>query len=210
MIRLVIADDHRIVLDGLEQVLGLEDDLVIVERAVSGPAAVEAVVAHRPDVLLLDLAMPQMSGVDVMRELRRRAVPTRVVMLTAQIDAAALEEAVELGAQAVILKETESQLLIECIREVHAGRKWGDPRQLARDAGLPAAASSHSGGAGRLTAREREIVKMAASGLRNRDIAERLFITEGTVKLHLHNIYQKLDVNGRPELIRLASRVGLA
>jgi DNA-binding NarL/FixJ family response regulator len=171
---------------------------------------VDAVVAHRPDVLLLDLAMPQMSGIDVMRELKRRAVPTRVVMLTAQIDAASLEEAIALGARAVILKETESQLLIECIREVHAGRQWGDPRQLAKYAGLAPTASSHGGAADRLTAREREIVRMAAGGLRNREIAERLFITEGTVKLHLHNIYQKLDVNGRPELIRLATRVGLA
>jgi DNA-binding NarL/FixJ family response regulator len=207
MIRLVIADDHRIVLDGLEQVLRLEPDFLIVERAVSGEAAVAAVADHRPDVLLLDLAMPQMSGLDVMRELQKRRLSTRVVMLTAQIDVSALGDALGLGASAVILKETESRLLVDCIRAVHAGREWRDPRQNAKDVSTPA--SPHSDTAGRLTAREREIVRMAAAGLRNREIAERLFITEGTVKLHMHNIYQKLEVNGRPELIRLATRVGL-
>jgi DNA-binding NarL/FixJ family response regulator len=205
MIRLVIADDHRIVLDGLEQVLRLEPDFAIVERCVSGESAISAVVKHRPDVLLLDLAMPQVSGLDVMRELHRRRVSTRVVMLTAQIDAASLEDALDLGAAAVVLKETDSRLLVECIRSVHAGKPWHDPRQLQGSE----TASPLNNMAGRLTTREREIVRMAAGGLRNRDIAERLFITEGTVKLHLHNIYQKLEVNGRPELIRLATRVGL-
>lgn len=167
-----------------------------------------AVVAHRPDVMLLDLAMPQMSGLDVMRELQRREVSTQVVLLTAQIDASSLNDAVKLGAAAVVLKETESKLLIECIRAVHAGQRWSSPDQPAGVA--PPLSGSLDELAGRLTTREREIVRMAAGGLRNRDIAERLFITEGTVKLHLHNIYQKLEVNGRPELIRLATRVGLA
>lgn len=207
MIRLVVADDHRIVLDGLEQVLRLEPDFDIVQRAVSGEAAVRAVVSHAPDVLLLDLAMPHMSGLDVMRELQRQGVTTRVVLLTAQIDAVALDEALRLGASAVILKETESRLLVECIRAVHAGEEWRDPSRLQPTDGT--AGPSEGDAAGRLTAREREIVRMAAGGLRNREIAERLFITEGTVKLHLHNIYQKLDVNGRPELIRFATRAGL-
>ena len=207
MIRLVIADDHRIVLDGLEQVLRLEPDLSIVERCVSGQAAVEAVAAYRPDVMLLDLAMPQMSGLDVMRELQRRDIRTRVVLLTAQIDNPSLNDALKLGAAAVVLKETESRLLIECIRAVHAGLPWTAPGPVS-GAGPPSSGSIDEL-SGRLTTREREIVRMAAGGLRNRDIAERLFITEGTVKLHLHNIYQKLGVNGRPELIRLASRVGL-
>jgi DNA-binding NarL/FixJ family response regulator len=205
MIRLVIADDHRIVLDGLEQVLRLEPEFTIAERCVSGQSAISAVVKHRPDVLLLDLAMPQVSGLDVMRELQRRRVSTRVVLLTAQIDAASLEDALALGAAAVVLKETDSRLLVECIRAVHAGKPWDDPRQLQGGESK----SPLNNMARRLTAREREIVRMAAGGLRNRDIAERLFITEGTVKLHLHNIYQKLEVNGRPELIRLATRVGL-
>lgn len=209
MIRLVIADDHRIVLDGLEQVLRLEPDLTIVERCVSGQAAVDAVIAHRPDVMLLDLAMPQMSGLDVMRELRRRDITTRVVLLTAQIDNPSLNDALKLGAAAVVLKETESRLLIDCIRAVHAGLPWAGPGPVSPGAGPPSTGSIDEL-SGRLTTREREIVRMAAGGLRNRDIAERLFITEGTVKLHLHNIYQKLGVNGRPELIRLASRVGLA
>jgi DNA-binding NarL/FixJ family response regulator len=209
MIRLVIVDDHRIVLDGLEQVLRLEPDLTIVERCVSGQAAVEAVAVHRPDVMLLDLAMPQMSGLEVMRELQRRHVSTRVVLLTAQIDNPTLNDALKLGAAAVVLKETESRLLIECIRAVHAGLPWTAPGPVSPGAGPPPSGSIDEL-SGRLTTREREIVRMAAGGLRNRDIAERLFITEGTVKLHLHNIYQKLGVNGRPELIRLASRVGLA
>ncbi|HSC28977.1 MAG TPA: response regulator transcription factor, partial [Vicinamibacterales bacterium] len=119
-----------------------------------------------------------------------------------------LNDALKLGAAAVVLKETESRLLIECIRAVHAGLPWTAPGPVSPGAGPPSSGSIDEL-SGRLTTREREIVRMAAGGLRNRDIAERLFITEGTVKLHLHNIYQKLGVNGRPELIRLASRVGL-
>jgi DNA-binding NarL/FixJ family response regulator len=207
MIRLVIADDHPIVLDGLAQVLRLEPDFDIVERCVSGEATVNAVAAHEPDVLLLDLAMPGMSGLDVMRELQRRKFSTHIILLTAQIDASSLNQAVDLGAAAVVLKETQSRLLIECVREVNAGRQWHDPRSVATAESQPATSLRKL--ADRLTAREREIVQMTASGLRNREIAERLFITEGTVKLHLHNIYQKLEVNGRPELIRLATRVGL-
>ncbi|HXE80779.1 MAG TPA: response regulator transcription factor [Vicinamibacterales bacterium] len=209
MIRLVIADDHPIVLDGLEQVLRLEPDLSVVARCTSGRATVNAVVKHRPDVLLLDLAMPEMNGLDVMRELQDRRLPTRVVLLTAQIDQASLTSARELGAAAVVLKETDSRLLVECVRTVHAGRPWSDPRQVETAAAGLVSPGALQHLAERLTLREREIVRMAAEGLRNRDIADRLFITEGTVKLHLHNIYRKLGVNGRPELIGLAARLGI-
>jgi DNA-binding NarL/FixJ family response regulator len=209
MIRLVIADDHPIVLDGLEQVLRLEPDLAIVERCTSGRATVAAVLRHRPDVLLLDLAMPEMNGLDVMRELRDRRSATRVVLLTAQIDQTSLNRALDMGAAAVVLKEMESRTLVECVRTVHEGREWSDPRPVATPA-MPPAMGALQEQVERLTSREREIVRMAAGGMRNRDIGERLFITEGTVKLHLHNIYRKLGVNGRPELIRFASGSGLA
>ena len=209
MIRLVIADDHPIVLDGLSQVLRLESDLEVVERCTSGRATVKAVLKHEPDVLLLDLAMPEMNGLDVMRQLQDRGAPTRVILLTAQIDQASLVRARQLGAAAVVLKETDSRLLVECVRAIHAGLEWSDPRQLASAAAKSVSLGKIGQLAESLTLREREIVRMAADGLRNRDIAERLFIAEGTVKLHLHNIYRKLGVNGRPELIGLASRMGL-
>lgn len=208
MIRLVIADDHPIVLDGLEQVLRLEHDLEVVARCTSGRTAVRAVRKHAPDVLLLDLAMPEMNGLDVMRELRDRGVSTRVVLLTAQIDQASLNHALALGAAAVVLKETNSRLLVDCVRTVHAGGTWSDPRQVTTAPTQVSPGALHEL-AEQLTLREREIVRMAGGGLRNRDIAARLFITEGTVKLHLHNIYRKLGVNGRPELIGLAARLGI-
>lgn len=209
MIRLIIADDHPIVLDGLEQVLRLEPDLSVVARCTSGRSAVRAVLKQKPDVLLLDLAMPEMNGLDVMRQLLDRGIPTRVVLLTAQIDQASLNHALELGAAAVVLKETDSRLLVDCVRTVHAGGTWSDPRQVRTAAATPVSPGALQKLAERLTLREREIVRMAGGGLRNRDIAERLFITEGTVKLHLHNIYRKLGVNGRPELIGLAARLGI-
>lgn len=205
MIRIVLADDHPIVLDGLEQVIRLEPDLRVVARCTTGDAALRAVETHQPDVLLLDLAMPGRDGLNVLRALRGVPVQTRVVLLTARVTQETAEEVMRLGAAAIVLKEQDSRALVECIRRVAEGRVvplplLPDPRtRLLGNQPLETL----------LTAREREIVQMAARGLRNREIAGRLSITEGTVKLHLHHIYQKLGVNGRPELMRLAVKLGL-
>ncbi len=205
-IRIVIADDHPIVLDGLEQLLRLEDDFDVVARCSNGREALEATLAHRPDLLLLDIRMPELAGIEVLAELRRRASPARVVLLTAAIEDDEVLEAVSLGVRGVVLKEMAPQLLLRCLRKVHAGGEWLERESFGR-ALEAAAARAAPGGEGRqaLTRRELEIVRLVGEGLRNREIAERLFISGGTVKVHLHNIFDKLGIDRRAALVRYAT-----
>lgn len=207
----VIADDHPIVLDGLEQLFRLEPDVQVLMRCRNVPDTVEALRNLRPDVLVLDMLMPGGSGLDVLRAIGAEALPSRVVLLTAVLDDEQLLEAIRLGAQGIVLKEMAPQLLIEAIREVTRGGQWLEKglggralrRLLQRETDLRDARRV-------LSQREFEIVRMVARGLRNRAIAEQLFISEGTVKVHLHNIYEKLGVNGRMELMVYAREKGLA
>lgn len=209
-IHLVLADDHPLILDGLEQLVQLAGDFEVVERCVSGEEALRAVDRHRPDLLVLDVRMQGLDGLAVLRELRRRRLPTRVVIFTAAISEDELVEAVRLGVGGVVLKEMAPRLLIQALRKVHAGEQWVEKRSvqaalekvLHREAGARAAASE-------VTPREVELIRMVAEGLRNREIAERLGITEGTVKTHLHNIYRKLQLETRVAVRRYAEEKGL-
>ena len=210
-IRIALADDHPIVLDGLEQLFKLEPEFEVVSRVSTAEAAVNAVEDHRPDVLVLDLAMPGNDGLWVLKQLAPRALVTRIVLLTAHVDEARLLEAVRLGVSGVVLKEMAPRLLVECVRKVHAGERWLEKQSVARAMDRMLKRESELDRLLRLlTPRELEIVRLASEGLRNKEIAERLTITEGTVKIHLHNIYEKLGVTGRTQLILYATRQGLA
>jgi DNA-binding NarL/FixJ family response regulator len=210
MIRLILADDHPIVLDGLVQLFRVEPDFDVVARCRDGEEALREVRAHRPDVLVLDVRMPRMDGLEVLRAVRQEDLATRVVLLTAAVEEEQLVEALRLGVGGVVLKEMAPHLLLEAVREVHGGGSWLDKGSVSRivtkllhqDEGRKEAAQL-------LTPRELEIVRMVARGLRNRAIAEQLLISEGTVKIHLHNIYQKLAVDGRLELAVYAQAKGL-
>ena len=201
-ISVVIADDHPIVLAGLESLLGREADIRVVERCSDGVEALRAVAKYKPDVLILDLRMPRADGVAVLQQLHKDRSTTRVVILAAVIDDDALLEAIRLDARGVVLKERAPQHLVDCIRAVYAGRQWYEQRAIAeameklvrKDAAAKEMTSI-------LSRREIDVVRAVALGLRNREIAERLGIAEGTVKLHLHTIYTKLDVDGRTALI---------
>lgn len=207
---LVLADDHPIVLDGLEQLFRLEAGLEVVARCRDGEETLQAVRSLAPDVLVLDVRMPGGDGLTVLHTLEEEGLPTRVVLLTAGLEDEQLLEAIRAGARGVVLKDMAPQLLVEAVRTVLGGGQWLEKglggraltRLLQRERGL-AEAARH------LTPRELEIVRMVASGLRNRAIADRLFITEGTVKVHLHNIYEKLGVDGRVELTLYAQEKGL-
>jgi len=209
-IRLVLADDHPIVLDGLEQLFRLEQDFEVVARCWDGEEALRALRTLRPDILVLDIRMPRCDGLQVLRTLKTEDLPTRVVLLTAALEEDHLLEALQLGVSGIVLKEMAPRLLVDAVREVHAGGRWLEKvssnraleRFLRRDEGERGAAPS-------LTPRELEIVRLVVRGLRNRSIAEQLFISEGTVKIHLHNIYQKLEVSGRLELAVHARSKGL-
>jgi len=201
-IHLVLADDHPIVLDGLESLFRLEPDFQVVARCINGEETLVAVRRHRPDILILDLRMPRGDGLEILRTLRREKLPTKVVLLAAALEEDEILDALRLGVRGVVLKELAPQLLVECVRKVHAGEQWLEKQLssrvletlLRREAGGRAASSV-------LTPREIEIVRMVASGLRNRELARRLGVTEGTVKIHLHNIYKKLKVQSRVELV---------
>lgn len=209
-IRLALVDDHPIVLDGLEQLFATEPDLEVVARATNGETAVRLLQEFRPDVLILDLAMPGRDGIWVMQQASALALPTRVVLLTAHIDEQQLVEAVRLNVAGMVLKEMAPRLLVECVRKVHAGERWLERHAVARAMERRVRRESEAQRlAGLLTPRELEIVRLAAEGLRNREISTRLSITEGTVKIHLHHIYEKLGVNGRSQLILYATRQGL-
>ncbi len=201
-IHLVLADDHPIVLDGLESLFRLEPDFQVAARCINGEETLVAVRRHRPDILILDLRMPRGDGLEILRTLRREKLPTKVVLLAAALEEDEILDALRLGVRGVVLKELAPQLLVECVRKVHAGEQWLEKQLssrvletlLRREAGGRAASSV-------LTPREIEIVRMVASGLRNRELARRLGVTEGTVKIHLHNIYKKLKVQSRVELV---------
>ena len=209
-VRLVLADDHPIVLDGLVRVLSLEPDFEIVATARNGNDALEAVRRHRPDVAVLDIRMPGKDGLAVIRELNREELPTRAVVLTAA-EQDAVFEAIRIGVSGVVLKEMAPKLLVHCIREVHAGRRWLEhgyatqavERLLQRDDGAQDIARA-------LTPRELQVAQMTAKGMHNKAIAEKLSISEGTAKLHLHHVYHKLNVDGRVALMQYLQSRGLA
>jgi two-component system nitrate/nitrite response regulator NarL len=210
-IRIVLADDHVIVLDGLEQLFRLEPELEVVARSTTAEAAVKAVQEHRPDVLVLDLVMPGHDGMWVLRELSELNLPTRTVLLTAHVEENRLVEAIRLGVWGIVLKEMAPRMLMECVRKVHAGQKWLEQQSVTRAIERMQKRESEIDRLTRLlTPRELEIVRLASEGLRNKEIGERLSITEGTVKIHLHNIYEKLGVTGRSQLILYATKHGLA
>ena len=209
-IRLVLADDHPIVLHGLQRLFERVPDLSVVAACADGASAVTAVRAERPDVLVLDLRMTGQSGLDVLRVLSRERVAVRTILLTAAVRDDEVVEAMQLGAMGIVLKDASPDTLLDCIRRVHAGEQWIERETVTRAFKTVLDRESASTEAqATLTPREVEIVRMVAKGLRNKAIAERLAITEGTVKVHLHNIYEKFSVDGRLELVLCAQEKGL-
>ena len=210
-ISVVLADDHPLVLDGLESLFRVERDIVVVSRCRDGAATLRAVREHRPDVLVLDIRMPQGDGLTVLRTMKEEGLETRVIVFTAAVDEDEVVEAIHLGVRGVVLKEMAPESLVLCVRHVHAGGEWLERRSVSRALDLmrkrEAGASTI---ASLLTPREREVVRLVVQGLRNKEIAKRLSLSEGTVKIHLHNTYDKLKVEGRMALSVYARERGLA
>ncbi|MEQ1730097.1 MAG: response regulator transcription factor [Vicinamibacterales bacterium] len=207
-IRIAIADDHALVLHGLKRLFDGESEFDVVHCCGNGPDAISAVRTGKVDVLLLDIKMRGMSGVDVLRQLSSERVKCATVLLTAALSDADAVEGLRLGARGIVLKESSPDELLDCIRHVAKGEQWVDRETMTR--ALAAIARREATGDHPLTARELEIVRMIAEGLRNKAIAERLSISEGTVKIHLHNVYEKLGLDGRLELMLHAQKHGLA
>ena len=207
-IRVAIADDHAIVLHGLQQLFERQGGFDVVACSRNGDEALAVVRSQPVDILVLDLRMPGKSGLDVLREVTTDAPSCRVVLLTAALRDAAVSEIMQAGAKGIVLKESSPEDLIDCVRRVHRGHVWIDRGLLARtfDRG---GKNGEAGETVSLTPREREIIRMVSQGLRNREIGQRLFISEGTVKIHLHNVYDKLGLDGRLELLLYAQENAL-
>ena len=210
-VRIVIADDHPIVRDGLKKLLLLEDDFDVVGEAGDGREVLDKVRELDPDVLLLDLRMPNLDGLGALQALQQVNQRTRVIILTASEDKNEFVQAMKLGCSGIVLKQTAPDLIVKSIRKVHSGEIWLDSHTTAAvmrqfstalDGGNGTSNGNGKGGRERspLSAREREIVALVAQGYKNKEMAEKMFISEQTVKNHLHNIFDKLGVSDRLEL----------
>jgi len=204
MTRLLVADDHPIILSGLESLLR-DSEFEIAGAVADGAAALAAARDDPPDILLLDVRMPTLSGVEVLRVLKTegRTIPT--VLLTASLDDGHLLEAMRLGVGGIVLKEMAHARLLECLRTVAAGGTWIDAAILDRWRETVAQGRPR-GPLDGLAPRERQLAEMVGRGLRNRDIAEALGVSEGSVKVFLHRIYRKLKVGSRTELALLVEQ----
>jgi two-component system, NarL family, nitrate/nitrite response regulator NarL len=207
----VIADDHPIVTQGLEALLGTERDFQVVASGTDGEQALRAVRAHKPDILVLDLHMPGKNGLEVLKEIKAAKLPTRVVLLIAQIDDEELLEATRQDVAGVVLKEMAPRLLVQCLRKVHAGERWMERTTATRAFEMLLRREANVRDLARLlTPREIEVVKLVARGLRNKAIADDFSVSEGTVKTHLHSVFEKMGVRSRAELIAYCHERGIA
>lgn len=200
MVRVLIADDHPIMLSGIEAILR-DTDYQVVAKVTNGAAVLEAIPSARPEILLLDVQMPERTGLDVLRTLRSRGDQRPIVLLTASLDDSGLLEAIQLGVNGIILKEGAQSLLLKCLDDVANDRRWIEKSLLERALEISMSGTGEAqDGLSALSKRERAIVGLVAQGMRNRDVASELGITEGTVKVYLHRIYEKLGVSNRTEL----------
>lgn len=208
-IRILVADDHPIVRDGLVAILSTQPDFRVVGEAGSGPEAVASTLALKPDVLLLDLEMPQLDGVGVLKRLRDAQAATRVVVFTAFDTDERIVEAVQAGAQGYLLKGAPRDELFNAVRVVHGGGSLLQPvvaskllRHVSREQTRDPAPDA-------LTEREQEVLGLLAQGLQNKEIAARLVISERTVKFHVSAILSKLGAGNRTEAVKIAAQQGL-
>ncbi|HET7246801.1 MAG TPA: response regulator transcription factor [Streptosporangiaceae bacterium] len=218
-IRVLIADDQRVVRDGLSMLVSLIDDVEIVGLASDGTEAVRLAEEHHPDVILMDLRMPGADGATATAQVRERLPGTQVLVLTTYADEAAILAALRAGALGYLTKDASAEQIEAAVRAVHAGQTHLDPAVQARlvatvtgQGGRPA--PDQAGGAGPppagLTSREAEVLTLLASGLSNAEIAQRLFLSNATVKTHINRIFAKTGARDRAQAVRFAYQHGLA
>ena len=200
-IRVLSVDDHPSLREGIAIVIDNEPDMVLVSQASTGAEAIQRFREHKPDVTLMDLRLPDLSGIDAMIAIRQEFPEARVIMLTTFEGDVEIQRALQAGARGYLLKNMPPKELVQVIRQVHAGKK-----------GIPPAIAAHLAehlADEELTPREIEVLRKITGGNRNRDIAEQLFISEETVKVHIKHIMEKLGAKDRTEAIAIAVRRGI-
>lgn len=206
MIRVAVADDHRVVRVGLEQLLATFDDVELVGSADGGEAAVEQVTEQQPDVLLLDLSMPDLDGIEVTRRVAVASPSTRVVLFTSFSDRDQIVQALDAGAIGYLLKDAEPEAIHDALRAAARGESPLAPKAAAE---LLASRSVGPSGGVELTARERDVLHLVIAGDANKQIARKLGISEKTVKGHLTNLFQRIGVQDRTQAALWAERNGV-
>ncbi len=206
LIRILVADDHPIVREGMVAILGTQADFSVIGEAGTGIEAVERVSALQPDVLLLDLEMPEIDGVEVLRQLQAKDIATRVVVFTAFDTDDRILQAVQAGAQGYLLKGAPREELFNAVRVVHSGGSLLQPVVASK---LLRRMSRERDDTHELTARELDVLRLLAQGQQNKEIAADLVISERTVKFHVSSILSKLGAGNRTEAVKLAAQQGL-
>lgn len=209
-VSIVAADPHPLSLLGLAELLKADPELVLQASCSSAEQARLEVERHKPDILIIDFKLPGQEGMELVRELKGSSPGIKIVILTAAMNEEQTIDALRYGVKGVVLKDMPSHLLLQCLQKVAAGGLWMEKesighafeRMLRREAGMRRISTI-------LTTRETEVMRCVASGLSNQQIAEKLIVQEGTVKIHVHNIYRKLGINNRVDLTLYAQKRGL-
>lgn len=199
-ITVMISDDHALMREGLKQLLELEKDIEVVCQAKDGHETIEKVLNYQPDVLLLDINMPNLNGIDALRRIRDLGVDTKVIILTIHDDKEYLLETMKMGADGHVLKDSDANSLIKAIKDVKQGKTYIQPSiatMLKEEISSKDEADKSLRKIKSLTNREYEVLSLIAEGLNNKDIAKKLYISEKTVKNHVSSIFKKLEVNDR-------------
>ena len=201
-IRIMIADDHPMIRQGIKQILELENDFDVVALACNGDEAVKLVKQHKPDVILMDINMPDTNGIEALQRLKEEEIPAKVLMLTIHDDREYLFKALQMGAEGYVLKDAEPTVLVDAIRNIHKGQSFIQPtmtRELVKEFNRVTLHEKNIRDENALTERESEVLGLIAEGMLNKEIAQKLFISEKTVKNHVSNIFRKLQVSDRTQ-----------